>query len=198
MIAIGNVLVSDEVLQEQFVCDLEKCKGGCCEDGDAGAPISEAEKTEIDNAFEAVSKKLSKHALRIINKTGRYEFTEEFGWVTPTIGNGMCVYGRREEGGAIKCLFEEAYNEGKTTWKKPISCHLFPIKIKPSIGPEEVEYMNYMPRQGLCDPGCRFGRKLKVPVFRFLKEPILRRYGPDFFEALEATANFLEKADPNG
>jgi len=192
MIAIDHVLVSDEIVSERFVCDLSKCKGGCCVDGDAGAPLAAGELQEIDRAFDSVLPYLTEESRRELERQGRYTFDKEFGWVTPTIGGSVCVYGISDENGIVKCGFEQAYRDGKTDWKKPISCHLFPIKT--AAGSDgETEYMNYEPRTDLCKAACKLGKKLKVPVYVFLREPIIRKYGSEFYRALEAVAQHLNK-----
>ena len=187
MIAIDNVLVSDQVVEAQFVCDLMKCKGGCCEDGDAGAPLEKDELEIINNIFETIKPYLTKDGLRWIEKHGRYVYDREFGWVTPTIEGKMCVYGFRDENGIIKCGIEQAYRDGKIDFKKPISCHLYPITIK-SGKKGDYDRVNYEPRETLCKPACALGKKLKVPVFEFLKEPLIRKYGEGFYNALEKVA----------
>ena len=188
MIVIDNIYVSDEVVEEQFVCDLHKCKGGCCIDGDAGAPLTNDELKEVNTAFDKVKLLLNKEALQVIEREGNYVYDREFGWVTPTISNGMCVYGLVDANGIVKCSFEQVYNEGKTKWKKPISCHLYPIKISKSKNTDQ-QYVNYEPRDPMCNPGCALGQKLKVPTYVFLKEALIRKYGEDFYEALVQIAD---------
>lgn len=183
MIVIDHISISDEVVEEQFVCDLHKCKGGCCIDGDAGAPLTNDELKEVNEAYQIVKPLLVDEAIRIIEQEGNYIYDREFGWVTPTISNGMCVYGLIDEKGIVKCSFEQVYNEGKTKWKKPISCHLYPIKIGKSKLTNQ-EYINYEPRDPMCNPGCALGEKLKVPVYVFLKDALVRKYGDEFYEVL--------------
>ena len=185
MIAIDNILVSDLVIEEQFVCDLEKCKGGCCEDGDAGAPLEREEMDHLNAVYEIVKPYLTPAGIKEIEGRGRYNYDQEFGWVTPTIEGKMCAYGFRDEKGIIKCGIEQAYYDGKTTWKKPISCHLYPIKISKT---RTNEVVNYEPRDKMCRPGCVLGKKLKVPAYVFLKEALIRKYGEDFYRALEQVA----------
>ena len=185
MIAIENVLLSEEVVKAQFVCDLHKCKGGCCEDGDAGAPLELTEKKYIDDNYAAFEPYLTEAGKAEINKSGRYLYDEEFGWVTPTINGGICAYGFKDEHGIIKCGMEAAYYDGKTAWKKPISCHLYPLKVSET---KTYTNVNYEPRETLCRPGCALGKKAKVPVYQFLKEAIIRKWGADFYEALHAVA----------
>lgn len=190
MILIDDILISDEIIEEQFVCDLNNCKGACCVDGDAGAPLEKAELKNLEQVYDQVQPYLTKEGISEIEKTGKYLYDQEFGWVTPTIANGMCAYGNIDKNGVVKCGIEEAYNDGKITWKKPISCHLFPIRIKKS---RKGDLVNYEPREDLCSAACVLGKKLKVPVYQFLKEPIIRKYGEEFFETLEATAKHVEE-----
>jgi hypothetical protein len=193
LIAIDNKLVSDSVLEAQFVCDLNKCKGGCCEDGDAGAPLEIEELNELISNYEVIKPYLTPEGIKTIEKQGKYIYDTEFGWVTPTVNSGICAYGIRDEKGIIKCGIEQAYYDGKLKWKKPISCHLFPIRIQKSQHDEDLEYVNYEPRQDLCKAACKLGKQLKVPVYIFLKEAIIRKYGEEFYEALAASAEELKK-----
>ena len=186
MIAIDNILVSDLLVEEQFVCDLVKCKGGCCEDGDAGAPLEEAEMRHLNDIYKDVKPYLTPEGIRELEGNGLYNYDREFGWVTPTIGGKMCAYGFRDANGVIKCGIEQAYYAGKTTWKKPISCHLYPVKIDHS---KEYELVNYEPRETMCKPACNLGKKLKVPAYVFLKEALIRKYGENFYGALERAAH---------
>ena len=189
MIAIDDILISDQVVEEQFVCDLDKCKGGCCVDGDAGAPLENEELKELSAVYNEVLPYLSEEAKIIIETEGKYVYDKEFGWVTPTVSNGMCAYGLVDKKGIVKCAIEQAYIDGKISWKKPISCHLFPIRIKKT---RKVEMVNYEPREDLCAAACKLGKKLKIPVYQFLKEALIRKYGEDFYNALAATAQHLE------
>ena len=185
MIAIDNVLVSDDVVEAKFVCDLHKCKGGCCEDGDAGAPLEKKEMKIIEENFQKVQPYLTPEGLAEIKKTGKFAYDREFGWVTPTVNGKICAYGFRDEHGIIKCAFEAAYNDGKITWKKPISCHLYPIRTNRS---KDYTMVNYEPREVLCKPGCVLGKKVKMPVYQFLKEAIIRKFGEEFYNTLHQIA----------
>ncbi len=194
MIAIENVLIGDEVVNQQFVCDLAKCKGGCCEEGDAGAPLDADELDLMVDLYEKIKPYLTPESIAEIEKKGKYVYHKEFGWVTPTLGNDheICVYGKRDEKGIIKCAFEQAYYDGVTTWKKPISCHLFPIIHKKGKS-GNYDRINYEPREQLCKPACGLGKKLKVPAYEFLKEPLIRLYGEEFYKALDAVAKNGER-----
>jgi len=189
VIIIDNKQISDDVAEAQFVCDLAMCKGGCCEDGDAGAPLDKDELNIIKEVYEKVKPYLSKASLKAVEEKGYFVYHKEFGWVTPTLESDkeICVYAIREKNGMIKCAFEQAYYDGVISWKKPISCHLYPITIKKGkYG--DYERVNYEPREKLCSPACALGKKLKVRTYEFLKEPLIRKYGQEFYDALDKVA----------
>lgn len=186
MIEIDNILINDEVVNAQFVCDLVKCKGGCCEDGDAGAPLSKEETQILNDNFDIIKPYLTPQGIEEIERKGRYYYDKSFGWVTPTINGKICAYGHYDNKGIIKCGIEQAYLEGKITWKKPLTCHLYPIKTKKT---KTYEVVNYEPRETLCSPACKLGKKLKVPVYVFLKEALIRKYGEDFYTLLDQIAH---------
>ncbi len=186
---IDDILISDQVIEEQFVCDLIKCKGGCCVDGDAGAPLENNELEEMKNAYSNVLPYLSHESKKELDRQGLYTYDKEFGWVTPTVSSGMCAYGIIGDNGIVKCGIEQAYNDGKIAWRKPISCHLFPVKIKKSKSGKS-DFVNYEPREDLCKAACKLGKKLKVPVHIFLKDALIRKYGQEFYESLCATAAY--------
>lgn len=194
MISIDNVLVSDQVVEEHFVCDLTKCKGGCCEDGEAGAPLEVEELKHLNDFYEDVKPYMTMGGIKEIERQGKYVYDAEFGWVTPTINSAICAYGYRDKQGIIKCAIEQAYNDGKISWKKPISCHLFPIRLSKSKN-GKTEFVNYEPREDLCSAACKLGKKLKVPAYVFLKEAIIRKYGEEFYQTLDATAKYIEEAN---
>jgi Protein of unknown function (DUF3109) len=189
VIVIDNILVSDDVIEKQFVCDLNKCKGGCCEEGDAGAPLDDEELDIMLSLYEKIKPYLTPAAIAEIERKGKYVYHKEFGWVTPTLGgdNEICVYGIRDEKGIIKCAFEQAFYDGVTKWKKPISCHLFPV-IAQKGKHGDYDRVNYEPREQLCNPACGLGKKLQVPVYEFLKEPLIRKYGEEFYTILDKIA----------
>lgn len=197
MIVVDNIIISDDVVEKQFVCDLDKCKGGCCEDGDAGAPLEDEELEIITQLYEKVKPYLTPAGIAEVEKNGKYVFNREFGWVTPTLAadKEICAYAIREKDGMIKCAFEQAFYDGVISWKKPISCHLFPIIVeKAKRG--GYDRMNYEARQKLCNPACSLGKKLKVTTYEFLKEPLVRKYGEAFYNALDKSAKM--KAEKKG
>jgi hypothetical protein len=190
MIAIDGVLLSDEVVEEHFVCDLQKCKGGCCVDGDCGAPLTKEETKIIKNIYPKIKSYLPEEYIAEIERQGTHVMDDEYGYVTPTIDGGICVYAYTDELGIVKCAIEKAYKDGVVDFKKPISCHLFPIRIKELPGYEAI---NYEPRETLCKPACKLGNKLKVPVYQFLKEPLIRKYGEEFYNTLDAVGKKFRK-----
>jgi hypothetical protein len=196
LISIDNILISDDIVEEQFVCDLSSCKGGCCEDGDAGAPLTDEELDEVKNAFEKIIHLMPLDGLKEVERNGLYRYDREFGWVTPTVNDKICAYGFKDEKGIIKCSFEEAYNQGLIPWKKPISCHLYPIKRSKSRFSAH-ELLNYDPREGMCSPACALGKELKVPVYKFLKAALVRAYGESFYEALDQVAQDYFSTEQN-
>jgi len=186
VIVVNNILVSDDVVEKQFVCDQAKCKGGCCEDGDAGAPLDDSELQTVLDSYEKIRSYLSAEANAEIEKKGKYVYHKEFGWVTPTLksDNEICVYGVRDENGVIRCSFEQAYYDGIIPWKKPVSCHLYPIIARKGRN-GNFDKVNYEPREKLCKPACGLGQKLKVPAYEFLKDALVRKYGKEFYEILD-------------
>ncbi|MDB5230942.1 MAG: hypothetical protein JWN76_1747 [Chitinophagaceae bacterium] len=194
MIAIDNKLISDEIVEEQFVCDLNKCKGGCCEDGDAGAPLETKELNHLIENYEVIKPYLSAEGIKEIERQGKYIYDREFGWVTPTVNGNICAYGKKDENGIIKCGIEQAFLNGKMSWKKPSSCHLFPIRTSLSKQDPDIEYLNYEPREDICRPACKLGKQLKVPVYIFLRESLINKYGEEFYETLCATAEQMKLA----
>jgi len=190
MIAIDNVLLSDEVIEEHFVCDLNKCKGGCCVDGDCGAPLTKDETKILKRIYPQIKSYLTPEYIPEIETQGTHTVDKEHGYVTPAVNGGICVYGVTDEMGIVKCGIEKAWKEGKTDFRKPISCHLFPIRITAN---PDYEMVNYEPRETLCKPACKLGSQLKVPVYVFLKEAIIRKYGDDFYGAIEAVAEKMKQ-----
>ncbi len=182
MIIIDDILVSEDIVEKRFVCDLTSCKGGCCVEGDAGAPLNKDELKEVKKAFKEIKGEMSAEALAEVKRVGTHTTDDDFTYVTPTVGDGICVYGYHDEQGIVKCLIEKAHREGRISFKKPITCHLFPILHTKT---DEAEFLNYQPRETLCKAACTLGEKLQVPAYVFLKEPLIRKYGEGFYNALD-------------
>jgi len=190
MIAIDHVLLSDEIVQEEFVCDLTACKGGCCVEGDCGAPLTEDEADTIARIYPKVKPYLKPEYIEEIERQGTHVYDDEYGAVTPTINGGICTYAYHDEAGIVKCAIEKAWRDGIVDFQKPISCHLFPIRITTQPG---YDLVNYEPRKKLCKAACKLGKQLKVPVYRFLKDSITRKYGADFYDTLDAVAKKMKE-----
>lgn len=181
MIELENVLVTADVLEEEFVCDLQKCKGACCVEGDLGAPLEESELEDIQKVVEIVKPYLSDEAIKTLEEEGAYLYDEDGDYSTTTIDRKECAFAFYDKKGILKCSIEQANMDGKTTIEKPISCHLYPIRISRL---KEFEALNY-DRWHICGPACDLGKDLKVPVYRFLKKALIRKYGEGWYNELE-------------
>lgn len=178
---MGQAVISDDVKENFFVCDLEKCKGACCVEGDAGAPLADEETKILDDIYPLVKNYLTEEGIETIERQGTWVRDWDGDKVTPTIGdNGACVYALTDERGILKCGIEQAYLDGKIGFKKPISCHLYPIRITKY---DDFEALNY-DRWDICSAACVLGNQLGVPVYKFLKEPLIRKYGEDWYAEL--------------
>lgn len=188
MIAINNILVSDAVVQEHFVCNLSACKGMCCVSGDAGARLEKKELEFLEENYEKIKPFLNEEGKKAIREQGKFITDEDGIDRTPLVQNGACAYVIFENGIA-KCGIEKTFEAKQIDFQKPISCHLFPIRIKKHDGYEAVNYEEWH----ICNPACTNGKKLKVRVFEFLKVPLIRKYGKEFFETLKAAVEYEEK-----
>jgi hypothetical protein len=181
MLAIGDILVSEEIFEKKFVCDLQKCKGACCIEGDCGAPLKKDEIEILEKEYENYKPYLTSEGIQAIEQQGFYdEDVDDKSTNTPLIDGGPCAYINYKDGISY-CGIEKAYLEGKTSFRKPISCHLYPIRVS---GVGELQAVNYE-RWSICADACTLGESLSVPVYKFLKEPIERAFGKTFYEILE-------------
>lgn len=190
MIAIDNTLVSEDIVERKFVCDLTACKGACCVIGDSGAPLEKEELTIIESVLEKVKPYMNERGKKTIAKYGPHVIDSDGDYTTPLVSKGAeCAYVYFDETNTAKCAFEKAYMEGVIDWKKPISCHLYPVRITKYKNYDAVNYHKW----DLCKPACECGKKLDVPVYRFLKEPLMRHFGEDWYKQLEKSAMQIEK-----
>ncbi|MCR5886490.1 DUF3109 family protein [Hymenobacter sp. J193] len=180
MIIIQNTVISDDVRDNFFVCNLEACKGACCVEGDLGAPLETAELAILEQEYENIKPFLTEAGRAAIEEQGLYIKDWEDDYSTTTIGDRECAYALYDERGILKCGIEEAYLAGATSFKKPISCHLYPIRITKY---EDFEALNY-DRWNICSPACSFGANLGVRIYQFLKEPLIRKYGEAWYGEL--------------
>lgn len=186
MIVIDDKTISDDVVEEQFVCDLNACKGACCIAGDFGAPLDKSELEILDSIYEKVKPYLTPEGISTIEKHGKYVFVKENKeWCTPLMEKSEgCAWLNYDKNGVVICGIEKAYRDGVIDFKKPISCHLYPIRVKKYKNYDAVNYE----RWSVCKAACKNGKALKVPVYKFLKEPLIRKYGEEFYKVLELYA----------
>lgn len=180
MVQVEDKIISLDVFDKQFVCDLSACKGACCVDGDSGAPLNEEELKVLPAIYNKVKPFMRQQGIDAIDEHGIYVVDEDGDNTTSLVNNNECAFVAFEEDGTAKCSIEQAFNAGKIDFKKPISCHLFPIRIKKFRDFEAVNYESI----DICKPACDCGDKLQVPVFRFLKEPLIRNYGQSWYDEL--------------
>jgi hypothetical protein len=189
MLEIGNTIISLDVLEEFFLCDLLKCKGSCCEEGDSGAPLSKSEANKLVEIYPLMMDLLPDPNNKAIHNQGLYFIDKDGDLVTSLVNNRECVLVFHDENGIRKCAIEKIHLEGKTDFRKPLSCHLFPIRITEY---KKYDAVNYQKLE-ICKPGRLCGTSQKLPVYRFLKEPLIRKYGEEWYDQLEIAASYLEK-----
>jgi hypothetical protein len=188
MFQLGKTIVSEEILEREFVCNLSACKGTCCIDGDAGAPLNEEETKILEEIYPKVKPYLRPEGIAAIETQGTWVKGEDGDFETTLIEGKDCAY-VIFDGETALCGIEQAYNEGIVSWKKPVSCHLYPIRVKDFT---EFTAVNY-DKWHICDDACTLGKELQVPVYKFVKEALIRRFGEDWYLELEKVALDLKK-----
>jgi hypothetical protein len=187
MIIINETLVSEEILEEKFVCDLTACKGECCVAGESGAPLEKEEIALLEAVYPKVKPYMDKAGVKAVKEQGVYVIDEDGDYTTPLIEGKQCAFVVFDPQGIATCAIEKAHKDGKIDYKKPISCHLYPIRINKT---KTYEALNYH-RWSVCKPACACGSKLNVPVYKFLKDPLIRKYGTEWYEELELVKETL-------
>ena len=184
MFQIGKTIVSEDLFLEEFTCNLKACKGICCVEGDSGAPLLEEEKAILDNIFDTVKPYLSPQGITAIQSQGKYVIDKEGELTTPLINGKECAYVVQDDEGTYLCGIEKAYLDKKIDWQKPVSCHLYPVRVK-----DFTEFMavNYN-RWDICSTACELGKQLKKPLYQYLKTPLIRRFGAGWYEEMEIIA----------
>ena len=180
MLSIDHIIISDEILNEHFVCDVSACKGMCCVAGDAGAPLEEEEVSVLEDFLDEIKPYMSKESVQMVEQNGVFDYDVEGILVTPLINDRECVF-TYFESTIAKCAIEKAFWEGKIPFKKPISCHLYPIRIKKFDYYERLDYH----RWEVCKYARRHGKNLKITVFDYLSDPLSRRYGKEWVKKVK-------------
>lgn len=189
MIQIDDVVISLDVLQERFLCNLDACKGECCIEGDAGAPVELDEVAKLEELLPLLWEELSPDAQAVIKKQG-VAYADHDGEMVTSIVNGKdCVFTCYDERGYCYCAIEKAFRAGKTDFYKPISCHLYPIRVG-NYGPYKA--VNYH-RWSVCQAAVLLGKKEDVAVYQFLKEPLIRKFGEAWYSELELAVAELKR-----
>lgn len=189
MFQLGKTIVSEEIIEKDFVCNLSACKGACCVAGDAGAPLEEGELQIMKDIYPEVKPFLREEGIKAIEAQGVYT-TNDFGeHETTLIDNADCAYVIFDEKNTALCAIEEAYNSGLISWKKPVSCHLYPIRIREYSQFTGVNYDKWE----ICDDACSLGKELQVPVYKFVKQALVRKFGEQWYSELEEVAEKYKK-----
>ena len=184
MFQIEDTLISEEIISEEFVCNISKCKGQCCVSGSAGAPLEKEETKILEKLYNKISPFLSKKGRMAIKEQGNYVIGFDGDLETPLIENKECAYTVFDKGGVAQCGIEKAYNNGAIKWNKPISCHLYPIRVNKYPTFTAVNYHEW----SVCDSACYLGAELKVPVYKFVKNALVRKFGKKWFKKLSLFA----------
>ena len=189
VIEIGKTIVSVDLFKEKFVCDLQSCKGECCVQGDSGAPLEPGETEILEKIYPEIKKFMRPEGIEAVEKQGLYVTDTDGDLVTPLIDGKECAFVVFDDNGIALCAIESAYKAGKIDFRKPISCHLYPVRLKSYKNFTAVQYH----RWDVCSPACQLGEKLNVPLYRFLKEPLIRKFGSNWYDELTEIAGILEK-----
>lgn len=190
MIEVENKLISKDVFEKKFVCDLNACKGACCVEGDAGAPLEKEELKQLEKAYPAVEPYMRKEGIEAVKKQGKHTIDSFDGeHVTPLVNNKECAYVYFDENNKALCAIEKAYRNGEIDFMKPISCHLYPIRIQKYRNFDAVNYDKWE----ICNPACKLGEALQVPVYQFAKEALIRKYGEAWYAELPKIHNAMNR-----
>ncbi|WP_109301620.1 DUF3109 family protein [Aquimarina sp. AU474] len=189
MFQLGKTIVSEDIIEKEFVCNLSACKGACCIDGEAGAPLEESETLKLKEIYPIVKPYLRKEGIASIEQQGTHIKTENGELETPLIDGADCAYVIFDNKRTAMCAIEEAYNQGDIDWKKPISCHLYPVRVQNYTEFSAVNYHKWE----ICDDACALGKELQVPIYKFVKEALIRKFGKNWYIELEKVAATLKK-----
>lgn len=189
LVEIQDKIVSTQIFERKFVCDLNACKGACCVEGDGGAPLSREEVQIIEQNLPKIQPYMRKEGIVAVEEHGVALIDEDFSAETTLIDGKECAFVYFDQNNTAKCAIEQANREGQIDFIKPLSCHLYPIRTKQF---NDYTALNYE-KWDICEPACSCGEKLDVPVYKFLKEPLIRAFGPEFYNELTIVAKELDK-----
>ncbi|MDR0541060.1 MAG: DUF3109 family protein [Dysgonamonadaceae bacterium] len=187
MLQIMDTIISEDVLQEYFFCNLAVCKGICCVEGDAGAPVEESELADLKAVLPIVWNDLSPKAQAVIEKQGVAYLDEDGEYVTSIVAGEDCVFTCYDADGICRCAIEKAFREGKTDFYKPVSCHLYPVRVTGYNGFRAINFH----RWNVCRSAAALGKREQVRAYQFLKEPLIRKFGEEWYQALCRAAKEL-------
>jgi hypothetical protein len=179
MLIIDDIMVSDNLYLVKFLCPLEKCKGACCVEGDAGAPLEEEEISELEDHIDQIMEYMIPEGIHAVEQGGVFDYDVDGSFVTPLIRGGDCAFINFTKGIAW-CSIEKAYEEGKIPVRKPVSCHLYPVRLAKVGGTEAVNYHKWQ----ICEPALHAGTREGIPLYVFLKDALIRRYGKVWYDKL--------------
>lgn len=189
LIEVQDKVVSSSLFEKKFVCDLAACKGACCVEGDAGAPITLDEICAVEDNLDEIKAFMRPEGIEAVEKSGVFYMDWDNDAVTTLVNGKECAFVNFDANGTAKCAMEQANLAGKSTFKKPISCHLYPIRVQRYPNFQALNYSEW----DICSPACACGDELNVKVFKFLKEPIVRAFGSDFYEEMELIDSEIER-----
>ncbi|WP_396597822.1 DUF3109 family protein [Dokdonia sp. R86516] len=188
MFQLKKTIVSEDIIEKDFVCNLNACKGECCIAGEAGAPLEEEEVTIMADIYDKVKPFLRPEGIAAIEEQGT-SIVRDGELETPLVNGAECAYVTFNDKGWASCGIEDAYNAGKVSWRKPISCHLYPIRVQKYSSFSAVNYH----RWPICSDACSLGKELSVPVYKFTKDALIRKFGEEWYTELEKTAQEMGK-----
>jgi Protein of unknown function (DUF3109) len=184
MFQLGKTIVSEEIIEKEFVCNLGACKGACCIEGEAGAPVTEEEVSILQEIYPKVKPFLRPEGIAAIEAQGTHILSEKDELETPLVNGAECAYVTFTKNGTASCGIEDAYNAGEVSFRKPISCHLYPVRVQDY---SEFAAVNYH-KWPICNDACTLGKELQVPVYKFVKDALIRRFGAHWYAELEKVA----------
>lgn len=190
MFQLGKTIVSEDLIEKDFVCNISACKGECCVSGEAGAPLEKEETKILNDIFDDIKPFLRPEGIQAIEQQGTHIETENGELETPLVNGAECAYVTFDDNNVALCGIEQAHQAGKTSFKKPISCHLYPVRVQKYSQFYAVNYHKW----GICDDACTLGKELQVPVYKFVKEALIEKFGEDWYQELEKVAEKHKKS----